>query len=255
MEERTFAPRERLDGQVAVVTGGAGAIGAATAQRLAASGARVVLLVRSPADATAVLDQLPGKDHFAVSASVTDSQSLKAAAKEVLTRTGGASILVNSAGFTKPVALGDLDGLDDDLIDSIFAVTWRGMFASIRAFAPQLKDSADGLVVNVSSVAAFTGVGSNLAYAAAKAGVDATTKALAKTLGPDIRFMAVSPGVVDTAFVSGRDAAFNERAGRALPLRRVGTADDVASAVVACATALRYATGTVLVVDGGRLLG
>lgn len=255
MQKRTFAPRDRLDGQVAVITGGAGAIGAATALRLSTLGARVVLLVRDIASAKSVLEQLPGKGHFAVNASVTDSQSLESAALEVLANTSGATILINSAGFTRPVALSNLDELDDELIDSIFAVTWRGMFASVRAFASQLKESGDGLVVNVSSVAAFTGVGSNLAYAAAKAGVDATTKALAKTLGPEIRFMAVSPGVVDTSFVSGRDAAFNENAGRALPLRRVAVADDVASAVVACATSLRYATGTVLVVDGGRLLG
>src|SRR4030095_8690916 len=108
-------------------------------------------------------------------------------------RTGGAAILVNAAGFTTPVPAADLSGLTDSLIDDIFAVTWRGMFASIRAFAPQLQASGDGLVVNVSSIAAFTGMGSNLAYAAAKAGVDATTKALAKTLAPGIRVLAVSP--------------------------------------------------------------
>jgi 3-oxoacyl-[acyl-carrier protein] reductase len=110
-------------------------------------------------------------------------------------------------------------------------------------------------VVNVSSIAAFTGLGSNLAYAAAKPGMDATTRALAKTLAPQVRVLAVSPGVVDTPFVAGRDAGFNERVGATLPLKRVGVADDVAAAIVACATSLRYATGSVFVVDGGRHLG
>lgn len=256
MQERSFAPLDRLDGHVAVITGGNGAIGTATAARLAALGARIVLLHKdAPQQATEILSTLPGSGHLAVSASVTDSASLAAAAEEVKARTGGATILVNAAGFTRPVPAADLDALGDDLIDDIFAVTWRGSFAALRAFAPQLRASGDALVVNVSSIAAFTGLGSNLAYAAAKAGVDATTKALAKTLGPQIRVLAVSPGVVDTAFVSGRDADFNQRVGATLPLRRVGTADDVAAAITACATSLRYATGSILVVDGGRHLG
>lgn len=254
MDARSFAPRERLDGEVAVITGGQGAIGIATAQRLAALGARIVLLQRSAASAE-VLAALPGSGHFALAASVTDSASLAAAAAQVAERTGGATLLVNSAGFTKPVPAAALDALDDALIDQVFAVTWRGTFASIRAFAPQMQARGDALVVNVSSIAAFTGLGSNLAYAAAKAAVDATTRALAKTLGPHIRVLAVSPGVVDTPFVSGRDASFNERVGATLPLRRVGVADDVAAAIGACATSLRYATGSIFVVDGGRHLG
>ena len=256
MTDTSFAPLERLDGLTAVIAGGQGAIGSATALRLASLGARIVLLGRDATNASSeVLELLPGQGHFAVVASVTDSASLAAAAAEVQARTGGASILVNAAGFTKPVPAADLDGLDDALIDAIFAVTWRGSFAAIRAFAPQLKATGDGLVVNVSSIAAFTGLGSNLAYAAAKAGVDAMTRGLAKTLAPSVRVLAVSPGLVATGFVPGRDASFNERVGASIPLRRVGTADDVAAAVVACCTTLRYATGSVLITDGGRHLG
>ena len=255
MDPRTFEPRERLDGQVAVITGGNGAIGSATARRLAVLGARVVLLqMTAPEAEEKLLASLPGHGHSAVSASVTDSATLAVAAKTVRETTGGASILVNCAGWTKPVPAVDLDGLTDELIDSMFSVNWRGTFASIRAFAPQLKASGDSVVVNVSSIAAFTGMGSNLAYAAAKAGIDALTKALGKTLGPEIRVLAISPGVVDTAFVAGRDANFNDRVGATLPLKRVGVADDVAAAIVACCTALRYSTGSVIVADGGRHL-
>jgi 3-oxoacyl-[acyl-carrier protein] reductase len=249
-------PRDRLDGEVAVITGGTGAIGAVTAKRLAALGSRVVLLHRGPAQqAAALLDELGGAPHFAVTASVTDSASMASAAAAVEEKAGGATILVNCAGFTRPVPAADLDGLTDELIDDMFATNWRGTFASIRAFAPQMASSAGGsVVVNVSSIAAFSGIGSNLAYAAAKAGTDALSKALAKTLAPRIRVLAVSPGVVDTAFVPGRDAGFNEKVAASIPLKRVGTADDVAAAIVACCTSLRYATGSILVVDGGRHL-
>ena len=255
MDTGTFAPRDRLDQQVAVITGGTGAIGAATARRLAELGARVVLLHRGPSEkADDVLSGLGGSGHFGVVASVTDSSSLVAAAATVGERAGRASILVNCAGFTRPVAAADLEGLTDELIDEIFATNWRGTFAAIRAFAPQMKETGDSVVVNVSSIAAFTGLGSNLAYAAAKAGADALSKALAKTLAPQIRVLSVSPGIVDTGFVPGRDAAFNAKAGASIPLQRVGTALDVAAAIGACCTSLRYATGTVIVADGGRHL-
>lgn len=256
MTSRTFEPRERLDGQVAVITGGTGAIGSAAARRLARLGARVALIQRQPPqEAQALLRELDGHGHFALTASVTDTAALTQAANAVRERAGDASILVNCAGFTRPVAAADLDRLTDELIDAVFAVNWRGTFAAIRAFAPQMQATGDAVVVNVSSIAAFTGLGSNLAYAAAKAGTDALTKALAKTLAPQVRVLGVSPGVVDTSFVPGRDAAFNERVGATIPLKRVGTADDVAAAIVACCTSLRYATGSVFVADGGRHLG
>jgi 3-oxoacyl-[acyl-carrier protein] reductase len=256
MPPRSFEPRERLDGEVAVITGGTGAIGLATARRLAGLGARVVLLQRArPTDAAAALAQLPGTGHFALQASVTDSTELRAAAGAVRHDLGGATLLVNCAGFTRPVPAADLEALDDALIDAIFATNWRGTFAAVRAFAPQLQESGESLVVNVSSIAAFTGLGSNLAYAAAKAATDALTRALAKTLAPRVRCLGVSPGVVDTPFVTGRDAAFNARVGATIPLQRVGVADDVAAAIVACCTTLRYATGSVIVADGGRHLG
>ena len=249
----TFAPLDRLDGQVAVITGGTGAIGAATALRLAHLGARIVLLHRGGAEKSAdLLRSLPGSGHSAVSASVTNSSELAQAAQTVLQQTSGAHILINCAGHTRPVPAADLNALSDELIDEMFASNWRGTFATIRAFAPQLAESGDGVIVNVSSIAGSTGLGSNLAYAASKAGIDALTKGLAKTLAPKVRVLAVAPGVVDSGFVSGRDASFNAKTGATIPLQRVGTADDVAAAITACCTSLRYATGSIFVADGGR---
>jgi 3-oxoacyl-[acyl-carrier protein] reductase len=88
-----------------------------------------------------------------------------------------------------------------------------------------------------------------------KAGLDVMTMSLGRALAPAIRVLNVSPGVVDTGFVPGRDSSFNDRAASTTPLRRIGQAQDVADAIVACATALRFATGTTIVVDGGRQLG
>jgi len=254
----TFDPSPRLDGRVAVITGGKGAIGLASARRLAALGARVISLDRSSGpEVQALLGALPqvaAGPHIALAASITDSASLQEAARAVQGQTGRCDILINSAGFTKAVAATDLDGLTDALFDEIVQSNLRGVFATIRAFAPLLKASGDGLIVNVSSIAGFTGTGSNLAYVAAKAGVDVLTKSLAKALAPQVRVIAVSPGVVDSSFVPGRGADFNAKAAATIPLQRVGTVEDIASAIEACATTMRFATGARFVVDGGRSL-
>lgn len=104
-------------------------------------------------------------------------------------------ILINAAGFTKPLPHADLETLTDELIDRMFQVNWRGQFATIRTFAPLLKASRDGVIFSISSIAAFTGVGSSIAYCVAKAGIDVMTKTLARALAPEVRVLAVSPGV------------------------------------------------------------
>ncbi len=255
MSEAPFSPMSRLDGRVAVIAGGLGAIGRATANRFAALGARVAILHRRAQwEIDEFLGTLSGEGHFGLTASITDSAALASAAREVRERAGTLHIVVNTAGFTRQVPLADLEALDDALIDSIFASNWRGVFATIRAFHPLLKESGDGLIVNVSSISAFTGMGSNLAYVASKAGLDVMGKSLARVMAPQVRVLTVSPGAVDTSFVPGRGADFNAKIAASTPLKRIGLPDDVAAAIEACATTLRFATGQVIVVDGGRAL-
>ena len=247
---------DRLDGRVAVIAGGTGAIGMASAHRLAALGATIVLLYarKTAQEAQALANSLPGSGHIAIQAHITDSATLKAAAAQVQQQFGKVHILVNSAGHTKAVPLADWEALSDEIIDDILQVNFRGVMATIRAFVPLLKASGDGLIVNISSIAGFTGVGSNLAYVAAKAGLDVVGDSLARILAPAVRVITVSPGVVDSTFVPGRGADFNEKAAATIPLKRIGHVDDIGAAVQACATTLRYATGTRIVVDGGRHL-
>lgn len=244
-----------LEGKVAVLVGGSGGIGAATARQVAESGARVVVGYHSrEAEAAALVAGLPGGPHLAARVDITDSAALSALADTVADRFGRTDILVTIAGFTRPIPHDDLDALDDALFDRLMQVNLRGIFAAIRAFRPLLAASGDGLVVNVSSLAGLTGQGSNIAYGCAKAGIDVMGKSLARVLAPTIRVMTVSPGAVDTGFVPGRGPAFNEKAARSIPLGRVATADDVADAIVACATLLRYSTGSIVLLDGGRAL-
>jgi 3-oxoacyl-[acyl-carrier protein] reductase len=244
-----------LDKKVAVVIGGTGGIGAAVARQLAAAGATLIVCGHGDLSAAqAVVDTLVGTDHIAATAALVDSATLTALAEQARSVFGRADILVNAAGFTRPVPHHDLEMLDDDLIDEIMRINWRAQFAAIRAFRGLLEASGEGLVVNLSSVSAATGQGSNIAYCAAKAGLDVMTVALARALAPKIRILNVSPGVVDTSFVPGRGADFNDKVAASTPLARIGTPEDIAAAVTACATHLTFSTGVNIVVDGGRQL-
>src|SRR6202008_75895 len=118
----------------------------------------------------------------------------------------------------KSIPHGELSTLSDEFIDSLFATNVRGPFSMIREFVPLLKKSGDGVIINISSISAFTGSGSNIAYCGAKAALDTMSMSLARVLGPEIRVLTVSPGAVATDFVPGRDRAALEKISQATPL-------------------------------------
>lgn len=255
----TFQRIENLEGQVVVIVGGAGQVGYATATRLAAKRARIILLVRRDLSLTQEkLKDLPHASdlkHLAIQASVTDSSSLIEAAELVKAQAGRCDILVNAAGISRQIKPENLDDLSDQIFDEILTTNLRGVFATIRSFAPLLKVSGQGLIVNISSTAAMRASNSNIAYASAKAGLNLMTKSLAKSLAPQIRVIAITPGYLEKP-TSGITKApgFNEKQAALTPLKRIGMADDIASAVEACATTMRFATGTNFIIDGGRTI-
>jgi len=244
-----------LRGKVAVVTGGSNGIGAATVRMLAEEGATVVVGYNKGEDrARKLIGELPGSGHRAVRLMLEDAAMVRRAADEVRDACGRTDIVVNSAGFTMPVPHADLDALDEALFDSVLIANVRGPYSVIRAFAPMLKASGDGVVVNVSSVSAFTASGSSIVYCAAKAALDTMTMSLARALGPEIRVLCVSPAAVATDFVAGRGRPQLEKIAQGTPLKRVIEPEDIARAVMACITHLKVATGTRIVTDGGRFL-
>jgi len=245
-----------LAGRIAVITGGSSGIGAATARRLAAAGAILVVGYNEGAGrAEALVKALPGQGHIALRLPATDSAALKAAAAEVLARFGRCDILVNSAGTTRAVPHADLEALDDALIDRVLQVNVRGPLATIRAFLPALKASGDAIIVNISSLAAISGTGSSIIYGASKAAMDTAGLSLARVLGPaGIRVVSISPAAVLTDFVPGRSREVVEKAAVTSPLKTLTEADDVALAILATITHLRLTTGVAILVDGGKHL-
>jgi 3-oxoacyl-[acyl-carrier protein] reductase len=246
---------QSLTGKVALVTGGGGGIGSAICQRLAVAGAQVIVNYNSNAQkAEAVAAALPGENHLALQASVTDSAALRQMTTQVRDRYGKLDLLVNNAGITRPVPHADLDGLEDEWIDRILQTNFRGAFACVRAFKELLMAGDGGTVVNISSVAAVTGIGSNVAYCASKAAMDSMTRSLARALAPKIRVVSVSPGWVWGEYASRMEPAYIQEQINKTPLGRIAQPEDVAEAVLAVATTLAFSTGCIIPVDGGRPL-
>ncbi|THF87435.1 SDR family oxidoreductase [Deinococcus sp. KSM4-11] len=245
-----------MTGRVALVTGGAGGIGSAICETLAGAGAAVIVGYSGSEERAATLaDRLPGSGHRALRVTVDDSGVLVAAAADVQALEGRLDILVNNAGITTPVPHADLEGLSDGWIDTILRVNVRGPFACVRAFAPLLRAHGSGLVVNISSVAAVTGLGSNVAYCASKAALDSLTRSLARALAPDIRVLSVSPGWVDGEYAARMPPELIAAQATLTPLGRIARPQEVGRAVLAAATHLTFTTGAVIPVDGGRPLG
>jgi 3-oxoacyl-[acyl-carrier protein] reductase len=247
--------QQSIKGKVAVVTGGSSGIGATAVRMLAAEGATVYVGYNKGRErAEKLIGELPGSGHKSIRIVLEDSASMRAAAKTVGEAHSQVDVLVNSAGFTKPVPHGDLEALTDELIDALMIANVRGPFAMIRAFGPLLRASHNATVINVSSISGFTGSGSSVAYCAAKAALDTMTMSLGRALGPDIRVLCVSPGAVNTDFVAGRGPAQLDKIAQATPLKKIVQPEDVARAILACVTHLKVTTGAIIVCDGGRFL-
>jgi 3-oxoacyl-[acyl-carrier protein] reductase len=250
-----YSQRER---PVAVVTGGTGSIGSAICGALAREGMRVVVgYHRAKEKAEALVRSFAGDGHAALAAPVLDTVALRSLAADLEKRYGVCDALVNCAGTTRYVPHSDLDGLDDALIDTILSTNVRGPFAMVRALRPLLEKSKQpggAVVVNISSIAGVTGMGSNVMYCASKAAVDNMTKSLARALAPRIRVVSVSPGLVDNDFVRSMDRHWLEEQVGRTPLKRLAGMDEVASTVLAAIQHLTFTTGSIIAVDGGRPL-
>jgi NAD(P)-dependent dehydrogenase (short-subunit alcohol dehydrogenase family) len=248
--------------KVCVVTGSSSGIGAATVRLYAKNGWDVVVNYSrdaAPADAVAAECRALGAQTLVVRADIAADADCRRLAVEVEQRFGRADVLVNNAGTTKFVAAKDLDGLDADDFQRIYAVNVIGAYQMVRALVPLIERSGGGAIVNVSSIASMMGTGSSLAYMASKGALNALSVGLARSLAPQIRVNAIAPGLVETPWMEKGLGAERYAAtvagyrGRAA-LDAVITPEDVAEAAWFLGVAAAKTTGEVLLLDAGLRL-
>jgi 3-oxoacyl-[acyl-carrier protein] reductase len=249
----------RLDGQVAVVTGASSGIGRAIALALAAEGADVVVnYARSETRAREVVAQIAdgGRRAIALGADVSQSGDVKRLVAETLSAFGGLQVWVNNAG--SDILTGEAAAWpEEEKWDRVMAVDLKGTWLCSRAAAAAMSSRGHGAVINISWDHALSGMGNPAAaiYAAAKGGVLALSRCLAREFAPRVRVNVVAPGWIKTAWGAAADEATNRSVVQATPLARWGTPDDVASAVLFLASAeASFITGETILVGGGAVM-
>ncbi len=252
-----------LDQGVVIITGSATGVGAASARLLASHGCNVVInYSQSEAEAsdTAAACEAAGAEALLFKADVSDDGQGRAMVAAAMERWGRIDGLINSAGTTKFVEAGDLDALNAEDFQRIYAVNLIGPYQMARAVAPHMKAQGAGAIVHISSTAGTFGTGSSIAYGASKAALNNLTLALARLLGPEIRVNAVSPGFIDGRWVRrglGEEAfqTHKKQSEEMAPLGKISTPDDVAEVAVWLLEAADLITGQILTADAGINLG
>ncbi len=249
----TTAP---LGGRVALVTGASRGIGAAVAVALARAGADVAVNYRRREDAAAdVVRQIEGLGcrALAVRADVAVREQVRAMVSQTVRTLGEIDVLVNNAGLLQQKPFADIS--DEDW-ERVLAVNLKGVFLCSQEVLPAMLERGAGRIVNVASSGAQLGGPLAPHYAAAKAGVIALTRSLARLAAPDVSVNCVSPGLIDTEMTAAE--VVSEAGARKLaqiPLGRTGGAEEVAASVVFLAASAPYVTGHTINVNGGLYLG
>ena len=237
------------------ITGAAGGLGSQISHKFAGSGYQVAigyLNTDEKEKAETLKSQLAGDGHITVECNIDVTESVQHARDEVVEKFGTLSVFVNNAGWTKFVAHEDLQGLDDDLMEGILRTHVKGYLVCIREFEPVMADGS--CIINMSSIAGRTGIGSNIVYCAAKGAVDVMTRSLARALAPRVRVLAVAPGCVDTGIIQGLDRSWYDQQRQRTPMQAFAEPKHIADTVYACVEHLTFTTGDTIYSDGGRKL-
>jgi len=241
---------------VAVVTGGAGGIGAAVCRELAAAGRSVIVVDLDPAHARRTAEALPGGGHRGVGLDVADTEAVRTAMTAVEAEVGPIATLINVAGWDRFMPFVETT---PEFWDRVIAINYRGILNTVHAVLPGMIDRGRGSIVSVASDAARVGSSLEATYAGAKGAVIAFSKSVAREVARHgITVNVVCPGPTDTPLIRGMAGElgsgerFMDALVKAIPMRRLATPEDVAPAVVFLASeGARFITGQTLSVSGG----
>jgi 2-hydroxycyclohexanecarboxyl-CoA dehydrogenase len=246
---------KRFEDQVAIVTGAASGIGRATAMRLAAEGAAVVIADVNEQGAGEVAKTISeeGGRALALRVDVTDAAGVKAMTERAVTAFGRVDILVSNAGWDRA---GPFVDTDEELWDRVIAINYRGHLATCHAALPYMRERGRGRIVTVASDAGRVGSSGEVVYSGAKGAVIAFTKGLAREVARyGINVNCVAPGLVDTPLLAGITEGHEKLIAaivRSIPLGRTGVPDEIAAAICFFASPdADYITGQTLSVNGG----
>jgi 3-oxoacyl-[acyl-carrier protein] reductase len=242
-----------LDGQVAVVTGGARGIGLAVADALAEAGARVALVDVNEEDTRNAARSLPGDGHRGFRGDVTEAKGTGALLKKTEEEVGPIDILVNNAGITRDNLI---LRMSEEEWDQVLDVNLKGAFNATKAVARGMMKRRAGTIINIASVIGLMGNAGQANYAASKAGLIGLTKSIAREFAPrGVRCNAVAPGFIKTAMTEKLSEEIVDGLKAQIPMGTLGEPEDVAKVVRFLAgPGAAYITGQVIAVDGGMVM-
>ena len=248
--------KQLLVDKVAIVTGGSRGIGNAIALDLARNGADVVINYRTSIDAAdQLIEQIEGlgRKGMAIQADVASFSDAQKLTEMVINELGRLDILVNNAGINRD---GVIWKMDEEQWDEVIAIDLKGTFNYIRAVSPTFKEQSSGKIVNITSINGLRGKFGQSNYTAAKGGVIALTKTVARELGRyNVNVNAIAPGLIETDMVKEAPEKVRDLALSEIVLGRLGQPEEVAWVVTfLCSDLARHITGEVITVDGGQYI-
>ena len=249
--------------KVAIITGSSQGLGASVAKKLAKNNINVVINYSSNRNLALEVEKFcisKNVKTLCIKADISTDSGCKKLVDETINFFGRIDILVNNAGTTKFANHSKLDELSSEDFSNIYRLNVIGAYQMIKNVEPYMKKNGFGSIVNVSSIAGLTGIGSSIAYAASKGALNTMTLSLARSLAPEIRVNAVCPGFIGTGWFENKfgKEAFNrivEDQKKTTPLKRAGTPDDIANSVIFfCLEGGDHITGETLIADAGMHL-